>query len=316
MDKNFLDFERPIAELQAKIEELRFVGEDGTVNINDEITRLEKKCKSLTKGIFSNLTPWQVTQLARHPSRPHVLDYIEHVFTDFNELHGDRHYSSSPEIVGGLANLADIPVMILGHQKGKSTTEKIKRNFGMAKPESYRKALRLMKLAEKFQLPVITFIDTAGAYAGIGAEERNQSEAIARNLFEMASLRTPIISLVSGEGGSGGALALGVGDSLLMLEFSVYSVITPEGCASILWKDAAKASDAAAVMGMTADKIKLLGLIDDIIKEPMGGAHRDVPLLMSNVKSQLVNITKKLLAQPIDKLLSKRTDKIMQYGRM
>lgn len=314
MSNNFLDFEQPLADLQAKIAELRNVGEDGSININEEIARLEKKCNSLTKSIFANLTPWQITQLARHPMRPHPLEYIESIFTDFNELHGDRHYSSAPEIVAGIARLGGHVVAVMGHQKGKSTSEKIKRNFGMARPESYRKSLRILKLAEKFNIPVITFIDTAGAYAGIGAEERNQSEAIARNLFEMAELRTPIISIVSGEGGSGGALAIGVSDKLLMLEYSVYSVITPEGCASILWKDAAKAEEAASIMGMTADRIKKLGLIDEIIPEPMGGAHRDPLALMATVKDKLLELLVELKQYDIDKLLEMRTQRISQYG--
>ncbi len=314
MDKKFLDFEQPIAELQAKIEELRFVGDDKTLNINDEIKRLEKKCTLLTKKVFSNLTPWQVTQLARHPQRPYISDYIEHIFTDFHELHGDRHYSDSPEIIAGLAKLDEHSVVILGNQKGKSTAEKIKRNFGMAKPESYRKALRVMKLAEKFNLPIITFIDTAGAYAGIGAEERNQSEAIARNLFEMIALETPIICFVSGEGASGGALAIGVGDRMLMLEYSIFSVITPEGCASILWKDVAKAKDASSVMGLTASRIKELGFIDEIIPEPMGGAHRNIPQNMRTVKERLLSFIVELKDYSIAELLEDRTEKILQYG--
>ncbi|NQY43649.1 MAG: acetyl-CoA carboxylase carboxyltransferase subunit alpha [Legionellales bacterium] len=314
MDNKFLDFEQPIAELQAKIEELRFVGDDKTININDEIKRLEKKCDALTKKIFSNLTPWQITQLARHPQRPYVLDYIQHIFTDFHELHGDRHYSNSPEIIAGIGKIEGHSVAIIGNQKGKSTAEKIRRNFGMAKPESYRKALRVMKLAEKFNIPVITFIDTAGAYAGIGAEERNQSEAIARNLFEMVELRTPIICIITGEGASGGALAIGVGDRILMLEHSIYSVITPEGCASILWKDATKAEEAASIMGLTAQKIKELGLIDEIIPEPMGGSHRDIPEIMETVKDKLLEILAELKLCSIDNLLEKRSDKILQYG--
>lgn len=314
MSKNFLEFEKPIAELQAKIEELRNVSGGDTINISQEINRLEKKCEQLTKNIFANLSPWQITQIARHPNRPQPLDYINNIFEDFNELHGDRHFSNAPEIVTGLARIGSINVAVIGHQKGKNTAEKVKRNFGMAMPESYRKALRVLKLAEKFNLPVITFIDTAGAYAGIEAEERNQSEAIARNLFEMAELKTPIISLVSGEGGSGGALAIGIADRLLMLQYSVYSVITPEGCASILWKDAAKAEIAASAMGMTANSLHELGLIDKIIQEPMGGAHRNPEELMSLLKVELISMLSELKAVNIEKLLYERNEKIMQYG--
>lgn len=311
----FLEFEQPIAELQAKIEALKVVGEDAEVNISKEIARLEEKCQELTQAIFSRLSAWQVTQLARHPLRPHTLDYIEHIFTDFDELHGDRHYSSAPEIIGGIARLAGQPVMILGHQKGRNTKEKLKRNFGMARPESFRKALRLMKLAEKFHLPVLTFIDTPGAYPGIGAEKRNQSEAIAHNLSEMITLRTPIICLVTGEGSSGGALAIGVGDVLLMLQYSIYSVISPEGCASILWKDAGKAAAAADILGLTADRLKKFKLIDQVIEEPAGGAHRNVPKLMVDVKTYLAATLEQLSQKPMEDLLAARVEKWMKVGR-
>lgn len=314
MVSKFLDFEQPIAELQARIEELRYLDDDSEVNIHDEIERLKKKSYLLTKNIFSKLTPWQVAQMARHPMRPYTLDYVKRIFTDFVELHGDRYYSNAPEIVGGIARLDEMPVMILGHQKGRSTNEKLKRNFGMAKPESYRKALRLMKLAEKFQLPIITFIDTAGAYPGIEAEEHNQSEAIARNLYEMAYLKTPIITTVIGEGGSGGALAIGVSDRLLMLQYSYYSVITPEGCASILWKDVNKAPNAAKVLSLTADKLKKLKIIDEIIQEPLGGAHRNISAHMSNVKSALTRTLKELSSYATDDLVTKRNTRIQNIG--
>ncbi len=315
MNYQFLDFEQPIAELRAKIEELRLVADDGEVNLTDEIIRLEKKCSDLTSRIFSKLSSWQVTQLARHPMRPHVQDYVDHLLTEFDELHGDRHYSAAPEILGGIGLLDKSPVMVLGHQKGRTTQEKIQRNFGMSRPEGYRKALRLMKMAEKFSMPVITFIDSAGAYPGIGAEERNQSEAIARNLLEMASLKTPIVCLISGEGGSGGALAIGMGDRVLMLEYSIYSVISPEGCASILWKDAGKASDAAEALGITAQKLKGFGLIDDVIEEPSGGAHRDVAVHMTRVKDALVRTLNELKQYSLDELVQLRQQKFMDYGR-
>src|SRR5579862_9837822 len=275
MNINFLDFEQPIAELEAKIQELRMVGTDADVNLSEEIARLETKCNLLIKETFSKLSPWQVTQLARHPQRPHTVDYIQRIFTEFDELFGDRMLSSGPSIVAGIARLEGIPVMVIGHEKGRKTNEKIERNFGMPHPEDYRKAMRLMKMAERFQLPIITFIDTPGAYPGIGAEERNQSEAIARNLFELAKLKTPIICTVIGEGGSGGALAIGVGDRVFMLQYAIYSVISPEGCASILWKSADKAPLAAESMGVSAEKNLALGLIDRILPEPLGGAHRD-----------------------------------------
>ncbi|TAL64810.1 MAG: acetyl-CoA carboxylase carboxyltransferase subunit alpha, partial [Legionella sp.] len=303
MSRQFLDFEQPIEELNQKIEALRMVGSDNEVNLSEEIARLEAKCSELTANVFSNLEPWQVAQMARHPLRPQTTDYIDLIFTDFQELHGDRSYSSAPAIIGGVARLNGEPVMVLGHQKGKRTKEKVYRNFGMARPEEYRKALRLMRMAEKFKLPIFTFIDTAGAYPGIGAEERNQSEAIARNLFAMSRLKTPVICTVTGEAGSGGALAIGVGDKILMLQFGIYSVISPEGCASILWKDAAKASDAARAMGITADRILENKLIDMVIPEPLGGAHRDVEEMARRLKRILITELAGLKKIPADKLI-------------
>jgi len=314
MNLNFLDFEQPIAELEAKIEELRYVGSDNEINIGEEIQRLQSKSRELTESIFSNLKAAQVAQLARHPQRPYFLDYIERIFTDFEELHGDRAFADDPAIVGGVARLEGRPVMIIGQQKGRDTKEKLRRNFGMPRPEGYRKALRLMKMAERFKLPVFTFIDTPGAYPGVGAEERGQSEAIARNLFEMATLKTPIIATVIGEGGSGGALAIGVADRLMMLEYSTYSVISPEGCASILWKSAEKAADAAEAMGLTAPRLKELGLIDNIIGEPLGGAHRDAEMMAVNLKLALHESLEMVDAAPLDKLLDQRYTKLMQYG--
>lgn len=314
MSRQFLDFEQPIEELNQKIQALRMVGSDNEVNLTEEIARLEAKSKELTANIFSNLEPWQVAQMARHPLRPQTTDYIESIFTDFQELHGDRHYSCAPAIIGGLARLNGEAVMVLGHQKGKRTKEKVYRNFGMARPEEYRKALRLMKMAEKFKLPIFSFIDTAGAYPGIGAEERNQSEAIARNLMEMSQLRTPIICTVTGEAGSGGALAIGVGDRVLMLQYSIYSVISPEGCASILWKDAAKASEAARAMGITADKIYDAGLVDGVISEPLGGAHRNLEDMTSRLKAILVEELYSLKNLSLDQLLQQRYDKFMAMG--
>ena len=316
MNLNFLDFEQPIAELEAKIEELRFVGDDAEININEEITRLQEKSRSLTKTIFAKLTPWQVSQLARHPQRPYTLDYVGHIFTDFQELHGDRAYADDAAIVGGLARLEGRPVMLIGQQKGRDTQEKIRRNFGMPRPEGYRKALRLMRMAEKFGLPVLTFIDTPGAYPGIGAEERGQSEAIARNLFVMAELRTPILCTVIGEGGSGGALAIGVGDRVFMLQHGTYSVISPEGCASILWKSADKAPDAAEALGITAPRLKELGLIDGIIPEPLGGAHRDVEQMAATLKQTLLQQLDQLERIPVDKLLADRYQRLMSYGHV
>jgi len=314
MNPNYLDFEQPIAELEAKIEELRYVGDDTEVNIGDEISKLEEKSRSLTKSIFNKLDAWQTSKLARHPMRPYTFDYVERIFTDFQELHGDRAYADDAALVGGLARLDGMPVMVIGHQKGRDTKENIRRNFGMPRPEGYRKALRLMKLAERFRIPVITFIDTPGAYPGIGAEERNQSEAIARNLFEMSDLKTPIICTVIGEGGSGGALAIGVGDCLMMLEYSTYSVISPEGCASILWKSAEKASDAAEAMGITAKSLKDAGLIDQIIREPLGSAHRDVDETARNIKQALIGSLEKFEKMGMEKLLEERYKRLTSYG--
>jgi len=314
MNLNFLDFEQPIAELEAKIEELRYVGSDNEINISEEIARLQNKSRDLTKNIFSSLKAAQVAQLARHPQRPYFLEYVERIFTDFEELHGDRAFADDKAIVGGMARLDSKPIMIIGHQKGRDTKEKVQRNFGMPRPEGYRKALRLMEMAEKFKLPVLTFIDTPGAYPGVGAEERGQSEAIARNLYVMSKLKTPIISTVIGEGGSGGALAIGVCDRLLMCQYSTYSVISPEGCASILWKSAEKAAEAAEAMGLTADRLKELNLIDFIIEEPLGGAHRDVDQMALNVKTALMQTLEHLQDVSIDKLLETRYEKLMSYG--
>jgi len=314
MNINFLDFEQPITELEAKIQELRMVGNDADINLSEEITRLETKCNVLIKDIFSRLTPWQVTQLARHPQRPHTIDYISRIFTDFDELHGDRALSAGPSIIAGIGRLDNQPVVVIGHEKGRKTQEKIERNFGMPNPEDYRKAKRLMELAERFKLPILTFIDTPGAYPGIGAEERNQSEAIARNLFVMSQLQTPIICTVIGEGGSGGALAIGVGDRVFMLQYSVYSVITPEGCASILWRSAEKASEAADAMSLTADKILQLGLIDGIIAEPLGGAHRNYDEIAQAIKKNLIQQLSKLQSIPHATLLEERYKRLMAYG--
>jgi acetyl-CoA carboxylase carboxyl transferase subunit alpha len=314
MNLNYLDFEQPIAELEAKIEELRRVGFDHEINISEEIARLEEKCRKLTASVFSSLTAWQISQLSRHPLRPYTLDYLQLIFTDFHELHGDRSFADDPAIVGGLARLEGRPVMVIGHQKGRDTKEKLRRNFGMPRPEGYRKALRLMQLAERFKLPLLTFIDTPGAYPGIDAEERGQSEAIARNLFVMAQLKTPIICTVIGEGGSGGALAIGVGDRLLMLEYSTYSVISPEGCASILWKSADKAELAAEAMGITSRRLEELGLIDEIIPEPLGGAHRDKKQAAANIKEALLKHLAQLERMPLAKLLDERYQRLMSYG--
>ncbi|WP_323175312.1 acetyl-CoA carboxylase carboxyltransferase subunit alpha [Neisseria cinerea] len=311
----FLDFEQPIAELTGKIDELRFVQDESAVDISDEIHRLQKKSDDLTKSIFSKLTPAQISQVSRHPQRPYTLDYIEALFTDFEELHGDRHFADDHAIVGGLARFNGQSVVVVGHQKGRDTKEKIRRNFGMPRPEGYRKALRLMKTAEKFGLPVITFIDTPGAYPGIGAEERGQSEAIGKNLYELTRLRVPVLCTVIGEGGSGGALAVAVGDYVNMLQYSTYSVISPEGCASILWKTAEKAADAAQALGITADRLQKLGLIDTIIKEPLGGAHRDFGQTMENVKTVLEKQLHDAQSMPISDLLSRRFDRIMAYGK-
>lgn len=314
MNLNFLDFEQPIAELEAKIEELRHIVDDSDINITEEIEKLQEKSQSLTESIFSSLTPWQISQLSRHPQRPYTLDYIERISTDFQELHGDRHFSDDRAIVGGMGKIDEMPVMIIGQQKGRDTNEKLLRNFGMPRPEGYRKALRLMKLAERFSLPVVTFIDTPGAYPGIDAEERGQSEAIARNLFEMAALEVPVICVVIGEGGSGGALAIGVGDKIAMLQYSTYSVISPEGCASILWKNADKASLAAEALGITSDRLLELKLIDEIIPEPLGGAHRGIDVLANNVKHAIMNSFKELNALSTEALLSRRYNRLMNFG--
>ena len=314
MNLNFLDFEQPIAEMEAKIDELRMVDKDTDINISDEISRLESKSNQLTKDIFAKLTPWQITQLARHVQRPHCTDYIQKIFTDFDELHGDRATSNGPSIIAGVARFNDQPVMVMGHAKGRKTQEKIERNFGMPQPEDYRKALRLFKMAEKFKMPLFTFIDTPGAYPGIGAEERNQSEAIARNLFVLSKLKTPIICTVIGEGGSGGALAIGVGDSVLMLQYSIYSVISPEGCASILWKSADKAPLAAEAMGVSAQHILNLKLIDSIVPEPLGGAHRNIDLMAQTLKAALSEQLKRIKHLPMDQLLAMRYKKLMAYG--
>lgn len=314
MNINFLDFEQPIAELEAKIQELRMAGTDADVNLSEEIFRLESKCNKLIKDVFGRLSPWQVTQLARHPLRPHTIDYLPRIFTEFDELQGDRMGSAGPSIIAGTARLDGMPVVVIGHEKGRKTNEKIERNFGMPQPEDYRKAMRIMKLAERFKLPIITFIDTPGAYPGVGAEEHNQSEAIARNLFVLSNLKTPVICVVIGEGGSGGALAIGVGDKVFMTEYAVYSVISPEGCASILWKSAEKAPEAAEAMGLTADKILALGLIDGIIPEPLGGAHRDYALAAANIKKLLVQQVTELQARPLTTLVDERYKKIMSYG--
>ncbi len=311
---NCLDFERPIAELEAMLKELRHLSAEQDLNIHDEIARLEAKSKALTDSVFATLTPWQISQIARHPLRPYTLDYVERLFTDFQELHGDRAFADDHAIVGGLARLDGQAVLVIGHQKGRDTKEKIYRNFGMPRPEGYRKALRLMKLAERFRLPVLTFIDTPGAYPGIGAEERGQSEAIARNLFEMSRLRVPMICVVIGEGGSGGALAVGVGDRVLMLQYSTYSVISPEGCAAILWKSADKAPDAAEAMGLTADKLRKLDLIDAIIPEPPGGAHRDMAQMAENVRVALRANLLQLESLSMDELLEQRYQRLMAYG--
>lgn len=314
MNINFLDFEQPIAELEAKIHELRMVGTDADINLSEEISRLETKCNALIKETFAGLTPWQVTQLARHPQRPHTIDYLPLIFTEFDELSGDRMTSQGASIIAGVARLEGEPVMVIGHEKGRKTQEKIERNFGMPNPEDYRKALRLMRMAEKFKLPIITFIDTPGAYPGIGAEERNQSEAIARNLFVLSKLRTPIICTVIGEGGSGGALAIGVGDRVNMLQYSIYSVISPEGCASILWKSAEKAPEAAAAMNLTAQRILELKLVDEVIPEPLGGAHRDFEATAQAIKENLVRQLAELKTRPLTTLLNERYQRLMSYG--
>ncbi len=311
----FLEFEQPISDLEAKIEELRFVQDDSAVDISEEIARLQKKSNALTKDIYAKLTPWQMAQVARHPQRPFTLDYINLLFTDFEELHGDRSYADDLSIVGGLAHFNGQSVMVIGQQKGRDTKEKILRNFGMPRPEGYRKAMRLMRLAEKFAIPVLTFVDTPGAYPGIGAEERGQSEAIGHSLYVMAELKVPIICTVIGEGGSGGALALAVGDIVMMLQYAIYSVISPEGCASILWKSADKAAEAAETMGITANRLKTLGLIDKIISEPLGGAHRDHAAMAQGLKKALQDALRSLANKGVDELIEARFDRLMDYGK-
>jgi len=315
MNPNYLDFEQPIAELEAKINELRHVGEDNAdLNLSEEVSRLQEKSKTLTRSIFSDLSAWQISQLARHPQRPYTLDYVRMIFDEFEEIHGDRHFADDQAIVCGIARLDGQPVAIIGHQKGREVKEKVRRNFGMPRPEGYRKALRIMELAERFNMPVLTFIDTPGAYPGIDAEERGQSEAIAFNLAKMSQLRTPIISTVIGEGGSGGALAIGVCDELLMLQYSTYSVISPEGCASILWKSAERASDAAKAMGITSERLHELGLVDQIVSEPLGGAHRDPGLMAASLKQQLKAVLERLQPLETEELLERRYDRVISYG--
>ena len=313
--KNFLDFEQPIAELDKKIEELRYVQDESAVDISDEIEQLSKKSEQLTKDIYAQLTPWQITRIARHPDRPYTLDYIGALFTHFTELHGDRHFADDLSIVGGLARLGGQACVVLGHQKGRDTKERGLRNFGMSKPEGYRKALRIMKLAEKFKLPVFTFVDTPGAYPGIDAEERGQSEAIGRNIFEMAQLEVPIVSTIIGEGGSGGALAIAVADSVLMMQYAVYSVISPEGCASILWKTAEKAETAAEALGITAARLKGLGLVDRVVTEPLGGAHRDPAAAAAALRRALLDSLREVADLSTEALLQRRHERLQSYGR-
>ncbi|HEY6132567.1 MAG TPA: acetyl-CoA carboxylase carboxyltransferase subunit alpha [Rubrivivax sp.] len=313
--RHYLEFEQPISELDAKIEELRFVQNESAVDISEEIDRLSVKSQQLTRDIYSSLSPWQVTQIARHPQRPYTLDYIEELFTEFQELHGDRSYADDQSIVGGLARFNGMPCVVLGHQKGRDTKERGLRNFGMSRPEGYRKALRLMKLAEKFRLPVFTFVDTPGAYPGIGAEERGQSEAIGRNIFEMAQLEVPIITTIIGEGGSGGALAISVADQVLMLQYAVYSVISPEGCASILWKTAERAPEAAEALGITAHRLKALGVVDKIVTEPVGGAQRDIKQMASHLKRALNDALRQIVDLKPNELLQRRHDRLRSYGR-
>ena len=315
MNPNYLEFEQPIAELDAKIRELRLMDNTAGLDINEEIARLEAKSAELTRSIFGNLTAWQINQIARHPQRPYTFDYVQHLCTDFVELHGDRAFADDQALVGGMARFEGIPVMIIGHQKGRDTKEKIRRNFGMPRPEGYRKAKRLMELAAKFKLPVLTFIDTPGAYPGIDAEERGQSEAIARNLYVMADLPTPIIVTVIGEGGSGGALAIGVGDHVMQLQYGTYSVISPEGCASILYKSAEQAPEAAEALGITAPRLLELGLIDEVVPEPCGGAHRDIPLMTQTLKASIKRALVKQMNRPVDALLSRRYQRLMSYGQ-
>ena len=311
---NFLEFEQPIAELEAKIEELRYVGDDSDIDINEEISKLQKHSRDLTKSIFSGLSAWQISQVARHPQRPYTMDYIERICTEFHELHGDRNFADDPAIISGLARIDSIPVAVIGHQKGRDIKERIHRNYGMPKPEGYRKALRVMELAARFELPVISFIDTPGAYPGIGAEERGQSEAIARNLMVMSSLPVPVIATVIGEGGSGGALAIGVADRLIMLEYSTYSVISPEGCASILWKSSDKAEEAATAMGITSNRLRDIGVVDEIINEPLGGAHRDYNAIADSVRTSILTNLQQLTALGADELIKKRQKKYRDIG--
>jgi acetyl-CoA carboxylase carboxyl transferase subunit alpha len=315
MKQTFLEFEQPIAELEAKIEELRYVQDDSALDISEEISRLQKKSNTLTKEIYSKLTPWQISQVARHPQRPYTLDYVQNLFADFQELHGDRSFADDASMVGGLARFSNQTVMVIGHQKGRDTKEKLLRNFGMPRPEGYRKALRLMRLAEKFSIPVLTFVDTPGAYPGVGAEERGQSEAIGRNLYVMAELRVPIIVTIIGEGGSGGALAIAIGDTVQMLQYSTYSVISPEGCASILWKSAERAPEAAESLGITASRLKTLGLIDRIVTEPLGGAHRDPPAMIQTLRKSLQDALKQVQEMPLADLLQARFNRLMDYGK-
>jgi acetyl-CoA carboxylase carboxyl transferase subunit alpha len=315
MKTTFLEFEQPIAELEGKIEELRYVQDDSAVDISEEISRLQKKSGTLTKEIYGKLSAWQISQVARHPQRPYALDYFQGMFTDIEELHGDRSFAEDPSIVGGLARFGSQTVMLIGHQKGRDTKDKLYRNFGMPKPEGYRKAMRLMKLAEKFGVPVLTFVDTPGAYPGVGAEERGQSEAIGRNLYVMSELRVPVIVTVIGEGGSGGALAIAVGDVTLMLQYSIYSVISPEGCASILWKSADKAPDAAETLGITASRLKTLGLVDKVVAEPLGGAHRDPGAIMQTLRKALQEALSEAQEVPIETLVQRRFERLMAYGK-
>ena len=314
MDLKFLDFEQPIAELEAKIEELQFVGDDSEININEEVAKLRDKSETLTKNIFAKLSAWQIAQVARHPMRPYTQDYLDVISPDFQELHGDRMYADDPAIIGGVGRMGDRAVMFIGHQKGRDTKERVRRNYGMPKPEGYRKAQRLMRMAEKFSIPVVTFIDTPGAYPGVGAEERGQSEAIAYSLYLMAGLKTPIISVVIGEGGSGGALAIGVSDKLLMLEYGIYSVISPEGCASILWKSAEKAQDAAEAMRITADSLKGFGLVDEVLAEPLGGAHRNPVEAAEIIRNALIKALDDLDSTPIDELVANRHQRLAGFG--
>ncbi len=315
MNAYYLDFEQPIVELEAKIEELRLVGNSSDLNITEEINRLKSKCVSLTESIYADLSAWDVARVARHPKRPYTLDYIQHIFTDFDELHGDRLYADDASIVGGVGRLDDQPVMIIGHQKGRTVQDKVRRNFGMPKPEGYRKALRLMEMAERFRMPIVTLIDTPGAYPGIGAEERGQSEAIARNLAVMSRLKTPIISTIIGEGGSGGALAIGVCDQLFMMQYSTYSVISPEGCASILWKSAEYAEQAAEAMGIVAQRLESLGFVDRVINEPLGGAHRNHELACANLRVALMDGLEQLQALPLETLVEERYARLTSYER-